>query len=280
MNIVLFVNKDLESNFALHLLKDELSRHNVRIYYSESVGRAGEKPVDLARLQFFERDFVYGTVADTLRSYGINTSFEFFGESFSMPLQRCDDVNDRSFIRALEDFRPDVFLSIRFGKIFHEAVIQVPPMGILNLHSAILPDYRGILGTLHALKEQRKLIGCTLHYITSHTIDTGGIIDITTLEVDASRSLFWHVMNLYVKGCASIGRNLQALALQNKLPVRQQQTGQGRYFSNPTTEDFEHLKRSGFSVITAPDYLEFFEKWVSPELSKKLCDTEEIRHLG
>lgn len=278
MNVVLFLNKDLESNFAFHLLKGELAKHTVRIYYSEGVGKGERKTPELVKLQFFERDFVYGTIVRILHDHRIKTSFEFFNKTFSMPLAQCVDVNDRAFIHALKDFCPDVFVSIRFGKIFHKEVIQVPVKGILNLHSAILPDYKGILGTLHALKEQRREIGCTLHYITNRTIDTGEIIDMTMLEVNPARSLFWHVMNLYLKGCACVVNSLQALSSQSKLPVKQQEE-EGRYFSNPTENDFFLLKRSGFEVITAHDYLEFFEEWVSPELSKKLSATKEIRQL-
>ena len=38
MNIILFLNKDFEANLAYNLLKEELLKHNVKIYYSESVG--------------------------------------------------------------------------------------------------------------------------------------------------------------------------------------------------------------------------------------------------
>ena len=278
MNIVLFVNKDLESNFACHLLREELANHRVRIYYSEKVGKAVEKPAELVQLQFFEREFVYGTVLNILREHRMTTPFVFFGEGSGIPMTRCDDVNDSTFIDTLRDFHPDIFLSIRFGHIFHEEVIGIPAKGVVNLHSAILPRYRGILGTLHALKERCKEIGCTLHYIGNRTIDTGDIIDLATMGVDTSRSLFWHVMQLYVKGCLSIVRCLQLLS-QGGQPMVSKQEGEGHYFSSPTREDFAQLRRSGFSVITADDYLEFFDQWVSPVLSKRLSIQKEIIEL-
>lgn len=56
----------------------------------------------------------------------------------------------------MKDFNPDLFISIRFGKIFKDEIIQVPKFGLINLHSTILPDYRGIMGTLHAIKDKNK----------------------------------------------------------------------------------------------------------------------------
>jgi methionyl-tRNA formyltransferase len=50
MKIVLFLNKDLQANIAYNLLKSELLKHNVRIYYSDTVGNSNNKPSDLLKL--------------------------------------------------------------------------------------------------------------------------------------------------------------------------------------------------------------------------------------
>lgn len=280
MNIVLFVNKDLASNFAYNLLKPELANHRVKIYYSTSVGGSNGKPAELVMLEYFERDFVYTRVVDLMRREKLTSSFEFFDDQFvTVPFNPCKDVNDKLFIDELRDFQPDVFLSIRFGKIFREEVIRVPTKGVLNLHSALLPDYRGILGTLHALGDQREEIGCTFHYIDDPTIDTGEIIDIARLKVDRSRSLFWHVINLYVVGCECIVNGLQTLSSQEKLITKPPTTEAGRYYSVPTAVDFERLHAAGFATITSSDYLEFFSKWVSKELADVLRKEEAILQL-
>jgi Formyl transferase len=51
-------------------------------------------------------------------------------------------------------------------------VIGIPPRGVLNLHSRILPAYRGVLATLRAMLKQETEVGCALHYIRDESIDT------------------------------------------------------------------------------------------------------------
>ena len=76
-------------------------------------------------------------------------------------------------VRALA---PDLIISVRYGIILRPPVLSVPRLGVLNLHSGLLPAYRGVLATFRALLRGDSTIGSTLHYITDRTIDTGPIV--------------------------------------------------------------------------------------------------------
>jgi methionyl-tRNA formyltransferase len=261
MKIVLFLNKDLESNWAFNLLKDELEEHTVRIYYSETVGNPSGKPADLLNLEYYEKDFVYKDIARFLEGKKLESGFELFDDQFdSFPFERCDQVNSVEFIDAMRDFEADLFISIRFGKIFRDEIIQIPKQGLLNLHSAILPDYKGIMGTLHALKDHKKEIGCTLHTIPDAGIDTGEIISVARVNVEIQRSLFWHIMQLYPKGVDLLVRAIRLLASGESLLAQVQSPEEGRYFSVPSEEDFKVLNANGFDVFSTSDYKEIISQ--------------------
>ena len=164
-------------------------------------------------------------------------------------------------------FEPDLFLSIRFAKIFREEIIQIPKLGILNLHSAILPDYRGILGTLHNLKLGKSQYGCTLHYINSRGIDTGEIVAIAQKEVDKNRSLLWHVVTLYPMGVDLIAKCLEQLQNGQPLSYIEQDPQAGAYFSVPTEADFKQLKTQGFTIATPKDFRDLLADYIHPQLS-------------
>jgi methionyl-tRNA formyltransferase len=280
MNIALFLNKDLEANLSYNLLKEELSKHKLRIYYSESVGSAPKKPKDLLLLEYFEQRYFYENVINLIRKKDVKASFMFFDESFTtVPFIKCQNVNSDDFIKEMKDFEPDLFISIRFGKIFKDEIISIPKKGVLNLHSGILPDFRGIMGTLHALKARRKMVGCTLHYIPNSTIDTGTIIGIAKLKVDGNKSLFWHIAHLYPMGCELILKGIKVLVYQDELPAEVPRTDIGNYYSVPTDEDFDQLKNLGFKVISANDYIDFIGQWVSKALVAELHNELEISEL-
>lgn len=273
MNIILFLNRDLESNLVYNLLKPELARHNFRIFLSEGVGNTLRKPEQLLLLESFEKTYFFGLISDLIRQHSIETEFEFFNNDFSSaPCEVCHDVNEPTFVDRIREFHVDVFLSVRFGKIFKDEIIQVPAKGVMNLHSAILPDYRGILGTLHALKDGRKEIGCTLHYISNHTIDTGQILDVNRMEVVPGQSLFRHIVNLYPEGVNMIVKVLRELENKDRLPTQRQDLSEGCYYSTPNEQHFQQLIQSGFPVITKDDYLEFLAQRISPDLPRLLKD--------
>ncbi|EIA10523.1 formyl transferase [Flavobacterium frigoris] len=255
MKIVLFLNKDLQANIAYNLLKQELRHHTLRIYYSESVGNPDGKAADLVRLEHYEKHYFHNEIANFTKNTKLRYSFEFFDHTFnSFPFEKATNVNSEEFITEMKLYEPDLFISIRFGKIFKDAIIQVPKLGLLNLHSAILPHYKGIMGTLHAIKEQNKTIGCTLHTIPDAGIDTGEIIEIAQLDVCPEKSLFWHIIQLYPLGVALLIQAIQLLQRGDHLKTKKQNLQEGNYFSVPTENDFQQIKNLGMDIISPTDY--------------------------
>ena len=263
MKIILFLNKDLEANIAYNLLKEALSNHDIIIYYSATVGRSDNKPADLVQLEYFEKEFFFEKLPGFLKTNHIETDFEFFGKDFhSTSFHLCNNVNAPSFVQEVKVFEPDLFISIRFGKIFKNEIIQVPKVGLINLHSAILPDYRGIMGTLHALKDNNKEIGCTLHTIPNSGIDTGEIINISRIKTMPNRSVFWHIASLYLPGSQIVMDTLNSLESQVPLISEKQDLKAGSYYSLPTQADFEQVKNRGYTIFTPQDYIDILLAYV------------------
>ena len=269
MKIVLFLNRDIEANIAYNLLKEVLLQHNVRIYYSDKVGDSNHKSDDLLILEYYEKDFFYYQLSKYFYENKIGTTFEFLDEQFSsFPIEKCTNVNSAEFIHAIQEFEPDLFISIRFGKIFKDPIIKIPKKGVINLHSAILPNYRGILGTLHAIKDGSNNIGCTLHSIPDCGIDSGEIIDIGKFAVNHNKSLFWHIIQLYPIGAKLIAKALKTLQDNETLESKKQTIEEGSYFSVPTQSDFDQIKKHGMSIVSKNDYLETITSFIATNLSE------------
>ena len=61
----------------------------------------------------------------------------------NIPLLQPENVNAENFIQFLLKKRPDYIIVVAFGQILHEALLKVPKQFCINLHSSLLPKYRG-----------------------------------------------------------------------------------------------------------------------------------------
>ena len=256
MNITLLCNRDLASNLALNRLLPRLSKeHQIRVFLSDRVGAQAQGPADLAQLKFYEQtlfnELLFPAI-DAGPGSGELLSFQGLGRYTVSAPASLNRVNSEESLEVLASTDPDLIISIRYGGILREQAIAIPRLGVINLHSGLLPDYRGVMATFRALLAGESNIGCTLHYIRDAGIDTGDIITTTSLAVDPSRSYLWHVLALYGDGCDAILECTDLLA-RGETPSTSEQGSGGSYFSFPDEHDIANFRGSGFSLYDAAE---------------------------
>jgi len=84
-------------------------------------------------------------------------------------------INHQDSLTQISQFKPDIILSILGNQIFKKNLISIPRFGVLNLHTSLLPSYRGLLPTFWVLLNDEEYTGVTVHLI-DEGIDTGDII--------------------------------------------------------------------------------------------------------
>jgi methionyl-tRNA formyltransferase len=93
-----------------------------------------------------------------------------------------------------DDLEPDldILFSVYYDRIISKALLDIPRLGGINLHGALLPEYRGRFTFLHAILHDEKEYGATLHFMDEGA-DTGDIIATRRFDVDdkaTARSLY------------------------------------------------------------------------------------------
>ena len=92
------------------------------------------------------------------------------------------NVNAPPFMDVLRRLAPDLIVSMHYPVIFKEALLDIPPLGVVNEHPSRLPAGRGMTPSFWHM-----LIGDTRNWISLHYldpgIDTGDVIAQGSIEI-------------------------------------------------------------------------------------------------
>ena len=137
-------------------------------------------------------------------------------------------------------------VSIRFGQIFQASTISISRLGVINLHSGLLPGYKGVMASFWSLLNGESELGTTLHWITDNKIDSGAIISHCTQPVRHGLTYSQQVRALYKPGVEQIVR---ALADIESLAKRQKKNlPDGHYYSFPDTRHLDAFEEIGWKL--------------------------------
>ncbi|HLF47451.1 MAG TPA: methionyl-tRNA formyltransferase, partial [Chitinophagaceae bacterium] len=85
-----------------------------------------------------------------------------------------EKLKNTEFLTELKSLNADLFIVVAF-RMLPEAVWNMPPMGTINLHGSLLPQYRGAAPINWAVINGEKETGITTFKL-KHEIDTGDIL--------------------------------------------------------------------------------------------------------
>tara|TARA_X000000368_G_scaffold17129_1_gene13455 strand:- start:2416 stop:3375 length:960 start_codon:yes stop_codon:yes gene_type:complete len=97
------------------------------------------------------------------------TAFEL-----DIPILQPNKLDDKEFIEKLKEYNADIFLVIAFRKL-PKVVWELPKKGTINLHTSLLPEYRGAAPINWVLINGENKTGVTTFFI-NEKIDQGDII--------------------------------------------------------------------------------------------------------
>jgi methionyl-tRNA formyltransferase len=270
MHLLIFTNRDLASNYNLNLLLPHIAhKYQIKVFLSDKVGRPDgpPPPEEQALLKFFEQtlpnNILFPELERQMRPANIGQlhTFEEMSRHYNIPFQSWNDVRSPKSLDYLRALAPDAVLSVRYGKIFPKAFLAIPKRGVINVHSGLLPNYRGVLAVFRALDHGDKQVFGTLHHIDDNTIDTGRIIGKAPLDVDPSKSLLWHILNLYPACTQMVVDGLDQLEKGLPGPVAEQSLEGAAYFTFPTPEDWARFRQKGWKTVDLMDYEAFIRQY-------------------
>ena len=119
---------------------------------------------------------VFDKVQKKLSKIGLakNPSILNYAKSQGIPVWDIKTPNNKMFQEELKALNPDVIIN-QSQSIIKKDLLNIPNIGVINRHNALLPKNRGRLTPFWVLYKQEKETGVSIHFI-EEGIDSGDII--------------------------------------------------------------------------------------------------------
>jgi methionyl-tRNA formyltransferase len=92
-----------------------------------------------------------------------------------LPVLQPPRVRDEKFVTELHALQPDLIVVIAYGQILPPAILDLPRFGCLNVHTSLLPKYRGAAPIQWAIANGDTETGVTIMKM-DEGLDTGDIV--------------------------------------------------------------------------------------------------------
>ena len=96
-------------------------------------------------------------------------------EEAGVPVACPGSLKDEQERAVLTDWAPDVLVVAAYGLILPAAVLELPPLGCINVHASLLPAYRGAAPIQRAIVDGVERTGITIMRMTTG-LDRGPIL--------------------------------------------------------------------------------------------------------
>lgn len=143
-----------------------------------------------------------------------------WAEPRGVPVLQPEKVRDGRLAAALSALRPDVLVVTAYGRILGRDLLELAPLGAVNVHASILPRWRGAAPIQWAVASGDRETGVTVMQMDAG-LDTGDVLLVRTLAIGAEETAEQLSPRLAALGGEAIVAALPLLAAGGLVPVRQ-----------------------------------------------------------
>lgn len=151
------------------------------------------------------------------------------------PVLQPERLRAAGAVAQISDLGPDALALAAFGQIVPRALLELPPLGPINLHGSVLPAYRGAAPIQRAIMAGETRTGVTTMWMAP-TLDTGDILLTETTEIGQEETAGELTGRLAEIGARLLVRTLDLLAA-GTCPRTTQDDSQASYAPAITAAD-------------------------------------------
>ena len=143
-----------------------------------------------------------------------------------LPVLQPEKLKDPVFLEALRNFGAELFVVVAF-RMLPEELWKMPPLGTINLHASLLPQYRGAAPINWAIINGETRTGTTVFFINQE-IDKGNIISYSEESIGQDDNAGTVHDRLMQSGAAHLSDAVQAIASGKAKAIPQDNTLQSQ----------------------------------------------------
>jgi methionyl-tRNA formyltransferase len=128
-----------------------------------------------------------------------------------VPVYQPERIKRPESVAYLRSLAPDAMVVVGYGQIIPQSIIDIPPLGILNVHASLLPQYRGAGPIQWAIVNGETTTGVTILQIDAG-LDTGPMLLKAETEIGSDETAPELGRRLSVIGADLLVEALDALA--------------------------------------------------------------------
>ena len=161
-----------------------------------------------------------------------------FGTEHNIEIIQPRKLRDSELIDKIKDLAPDLIVVVAYGKIIPREIIDIPKYGIINVHSSLLPKYRGASPIHSAILNGDKETGVSIMYIEEE-LDSGDVILTESCEITETDTLGTLHDRLKILGAEALGKVLDLIESGEVTAVPQDHSK--ATFVKPITKEEEKI---------------------------------------
>lgn len=176
---------------------------------------------------------------------GHRASVHAVARHYGLPIRDVTGLNmgvDHDWLRRLS---PDLMVLIGYPEKLSPAVFGLPRFGCLNVHSSLLPNYRGFAGLYWAMAHGNKETGVSVHQV-NESFDAGPVIAQQTMRLFPGDSL-WTVYERAMRLGAPLTGQAVRTVLSLPLPISTN-TIHNQSFPRPGSQERAQLLQHGYRL--------------------------------
>jgi methionyl-tRNA formyltransferase len=100
---------------------------------------------------------------------------KILAEKLNLPVLQPLKAREEKFISELRELKPDLIVVVAYGQILPQSILDLPRFGCVNVHTSLLPKYRGAAPIQWAIADGEPETGVTIMKMDAG-LDTGPIL--------------------------------------------------------------------------------------------------------